>query len=492
MTASTISAALAGLLAMTFATNVHAQEETTTPPPPPAADVTITPDAAPVSSPSSPGEMAASDAEAMQTAVFAVQTLSSEVAHRISRARLIYQSKPMTSDLKPEIGRALDRAVDQVQTQMLRIEKAAATPKPGAGVDLESLEDEISAMVGIADVAGDRIANVRTKGGDTEDTLQDIASEIREISERAESAAEDVERAIERAQDGEGTAGVVVGEGKNGEKVSFGGPTTVEAGETVQDAVAFFGPLTVVGNVDGDAVAVVGNITVTSTGRVRGDAVAVGGRVKVEEGGRVDGEITNVGGGAVIAALASGNEPLRERRMSAPARFGRKMIYASMFFVVFFLLGLLAITLAPTHTEVVADALTKHPFKSGGLGVLLGGLVLPLLCALLLVTLIGILPLVFVVIPCALLGVFLGYVALATAIGRRLPTNVDPTRTAVLAIGSVVLVVIWMVPYFGGLFLFFAGFFGFGAVLMTRFGQQPANGVPPTPPPPQQDLTTAA
>lgn len=474
MTASHASAVFA-FLAVTFAaTLAHAQEETATSPPPPAAGVTATP-----------------DAPAMQAARFAVQTLSTEVAHRVSRARLIYDSKPMTSDLKPEIGRALDRAVDQVQTQLLRIEKAADATKTGSTFDLESLEDEISAMVGIADVAGDRIANVRTKGGDTEDTLQDIASEIREISEHAEAAAEDVERALERAEsnDGDGSVRVRVGDreyGSDGERVSFGGGITVEAGESVESAVSFGGPITVVGTVDGDVVSMGGNITVQSTGHVRGDAVAVGGRVKVEDGGRVDGEVKSAGPGAIAAGIAAGGSGDRGPRrpvLSGPARLGQRMIQAAILFLVFFLLGLLAVNLVPERTDVVADALANHPLKSGGLGFLLGGFVLPLLCVLLAITIIGILPLVFVVIPGAFLAVFLGYVALATVIGRRLPTNVDPTRAAVLAIGAVVIVVLWAIPVIGWIFLFVAGFFGFGAVLMTRFGQQPANGVPPTPSP---------
>ena len=178
--------------------------------------------------------------------------------------------------------------------------------------------------------------------------------------------------------------------------------------------------------------------------------------------------------------------------MSTPARIGARMINAAIWFVVFFLLGLLAITLAPERMETVSAAVARHPLKAGGFGLLMG-LVLPLLAGLLFITVIGILPLAFVVVPGTLLAVFLGYVALATAIGRRLPTNVEPTRTAVFAIGAVVMVVLGAIPVFGWFFWILTGFVGVGAVVMTRFGQQPTDGVSPAPPPPpmQQDLTTA-
>lgn len=445
-----------------------------------------------------PGPDPARNARGIVEAGTAVESIRSEVAHRVSRARFVYDAKPMSSNLKPEIGRALDRGVDQVQTQLVRIEKSQGAIGSGTAAELEVLHDEIDALVGIADVAADRIANVRTKGGDTEETLQDIAEEIRKISERAESVAEDMENVVEEAEsvaDGTGTAvRVRVGDREfdaSSEEIAYGGDgITVAAGESVAEAVTFGGPIVVIGEVEGDAVAVVGSITVQSTGRVRGDAVAIGGRVIVEEGGRVDGDITNIGPGAIGAALASGGSaPRRHHPMSTPARIGARMIKTAITFVVFFLLGLLAITLAPERTEIVAATVARHPFKSGGLGLLLIAFVLPLLGVLLFITVIGILPLTFVVIPGTFLAGFLGYVALATAIGQRLPTNVDPTRTAVFALGAVVMVVLGAIPIFGVFFWIFTGFVGVGAVVMTRFGQQP-EGAMPSPPAPTDGLAS--
>jgi hypothetical protein len=74
------------------------------------------------------------------------------------------------------------------------------------------------------------------------------------------------------------------------------GGRTVAPGETVRGVVAVArGPLEVRGRIDGNALALHGDITVHPGGVIRGDAVAIGGRVRAR-GGIVEGDIRSVSG----------------------------------------------------------------------------------------------------------------------------------------------------------------------------------------------------
>jgi len=134
------------------------------------------------------------------------------------------------------------------------------------------------------------------------------------------------------------------------------------------------------------------------------------------------------------------------------------------------------LALWPRRLEHLADELWRIPGRSILLGTL-SLLAIPLFTLLLVVTLIGI-PLVPVELLALALMTTMGFSALALALGRRLPFGQG--RSAVqLAVGCLLLLVIFAVPFLGWLAMCACWLWVFGAVAATRFGREP-----PLPPPP--------
>ena len=156
-------------------------------------------------------------------------------------------------------------------------------------------------------------------------------------------------------------------------------------------------------------------------------------------------------------------------------------------FGVMLLLGFLLLTLFPRRVDAVAAALVANPGKSLLAG-LLGLLAQPLLSLLLVVTLVGI-PLLVVQVLGVLVAYLLGITAAAVILGRALPAALHRgTGILQLAVGLLLLMLAFALPFFGWLIWATAVMATFGAVLRTRFGQTPvletvAASAPPPPPP---------
>ena len=82
--------------------------------------------------------------------------------------------------------------------------------------------------------------------------------------------------------------------GGDGPVVMLGEDYTVAAGERVEDVVVIGGSATIEGEVDGDAVAVMGDITLAGTARVEGDFVVVLGSATIEPGAVVERDLVVV------------------------------------------------------------------------------------------------------------------------------------------------------------------------------------------------------
>ena len=147
-------------------------------------------------------------------------------------------------------------------------------------------------------------------------------------------------------------------------------------------------------------------------------------------------------------------------------------------FVVFFLVGLLLLAVAPARLDRVTASLTRAPVRDVLVGVL-GTLAMPVLTVLLVVTVVGIL-LVPVQLIAILVAGILGYTALALFIGRALPIRTEKATAVVqLAVGTAIVVVISEIPFVGILAMVTAWFLVFGAVLRSR-GGQPSPAAPTT------------
>jgi len=273
------------------------------------------------------------------------------------------------------------------------------------------------------------------------------------------------------------------------ERVRFGGDVEVAADESFGDVVAIGGNLQIAGDVK-DAVAVGGDVHVTSSGEVRGDAVSVGGRLVIDPGGQVAGDRVEVGAEHFGRGVVDGLLGIREahthwEHWRTPFRWLRGVAL----FLVCFVLGLIVVAIAPSRMLAVGEALWRRPLTMGlwGLG---GAVASALLLALLCVTLIGI-PLVPLVAVGIVLAVFAGFTALALRLGSVLPIGAQKSAALSLALGTAMLVVVQYVPFVGWPLMWLASFFCFGAVLSTRFGARgrtPPPGPEPAPPSPPDSV----
>lgn len=434
--------------------------------------------ASPAPSPSTKTAKEAGDEkETLALAKAAADELAASVEYQTAQAKRVEARGKIADRSKGEIGRARERATDLVKLQLTRVEKAALVVET-APEGLQVLLEEIVALSVIAQESASSIAEVRTHDDGTEDTLQEIASCFEEIGEKASSFVDELSEQAERQganvdirvnEDGS----VHFRAGRGDDRVFYGSPVEIKEGETVNDAVSIGESVTVHGHVLGSAVALGGNVLVGKTGRIDGDASAVGGRITVEDGGRIEGEQVSLGPGAATALLTQfASPPAAPRPLGA--RIGMKLVMAAAEFLCFFLLGLLTITVIPRRIDLVAEGLTGHPVKSGALGMLASFLFFPL-TILLFIIVIGI-PFVPILWFGYFLCGFVGSVALALVIGRRIPSKTPLTSTGTLAAGAGLLVAVGLVPILGWLVWIFAGIFALGAALYTRFGQDRDQG----------------
>jgi putative flippase GtrA len=196
----------------------------------------------------------------------------------------------------------------------------------------------------------------------------------------------------------------------------------------------------------------------------------------------VDGQEVSVSvpGVAGILGLVSPSSPV-SKAISTPLKFG----HALAKYVVFFLLGLLILAVAPARLDRVTASLSRSPVRDVLVG-LLGTVAMPVLTVLLVVTVVGIL-LIPVQAIAILVAAILGYTALALLVGRALPFRPERgTAVVQLAIGTALVVAISEIPFVGIMAMISAWFLVFGAVLRSRGGQatpaQPgsANTIVPT------------
>jgi len=105
---------------------------------------------------------------------------------------------------------------------------------------------------------------------------------------------------------------------------------------------------------------------------------------------------------------------------------------------------------------------------------LLGTLAIGGLAFLLTIIVIGI-PFTVVLLLVTVVGIAMGFSALASELGTRLPVlrASRKTQAAVLALGILVLLIVQLIPVLGPMALTAAGFVGLGAIIRTRFGTRP-------------------
>ena len=277
------------------------------------------------------------------------------------------------------------------------------------------------------------------------------------------------------------------------------GARTVDASQHLAgDAASFRGPLEIRGTVDGNAVAIGGDVVVLPGGHVRGDAISVGGLVR-DSGGTVNGESRS------ISAFSVG--PIAGTRLTPAEATRRSLSLAIACFLILVAMAIAVAMGARSHLETIASTI-RTDFSRSFLFGLLGEIAIAPLFLLSMValgiTIIGILLIPFAAFAYALavLGALdLGFLAMSLLVGDALmrgDSHVNARRPVVshLIAGLTVFLVLWLLAggaaYLGlvGSVLrllafvstWMAATIGLGATIITRAGTRAVTSVPPIAP----------
>ena len=188
--------------------------------------------------------------------------------------------------------------------------------------------------------------------------------------------------------------------------------------------VAALGKLDVNGTVDGDAIAIGGDVVVHRGGHITGDAVSVGGAVTLD-GGKVDGELRSI------------DRPMSEARAVASTRSGFLLMLDEMqrvmgWLVLMVILGFGVMVLAEERLRIVTETIEGRFGKSVLAGLLAEVSFVPALVivpVLLVITIVGIVIAPFAVLAIIVLGAglaTLGFLAMARVAGQAMTRQAAP------------------------------------------------------------------
>lgn len=300
-----------------------------------------------------------------------------------------------------------------------------------------------------------------------------------------------------------------------------GGTVTVESGETVSSVSGVYGTIIVEGTVTGDVSGLAGDIVIREEGVVEGNIEAAAGNIRIAgtvgggvstgagsihltETGVIEGEFRvgagsvridgTIGGDAQIGAdtIRLGDEAsiggslrydgdlqgnrdavqgdiTRDRSLGPTLLTDLEPVAAWIFainaFILNFLLGALLLGLFPAFSDRVADRVATDPARSGlvGFGVFVG---IPILLVAVAITVIGI-PISIAGLFAFLLIIWIGTVYGRFAVGAWLLSLADiHNRWGALLVGLLLAVVLWQIPFLGGLLNFVITLLGLGALVL--------------------------
>ncbi|MEJ7809095.1 MAG: polymer-forming cytoskeletal protein [Gemmatimonadaceae bacterium] len=232
------------------------------------------------------------------------------------------------------------------------------------------------------------------------------------------------------------------------DSVRRGSLTVGRSERLARDVVVYQGDLRVEGVIEGNAVALAGNVIVVEGAYVAGDALAVGGTVRLD-GGAVGGEIRSMSRPAAPGARQAG-------LLSPRAATERALSLAAAWFAVLAGLGVVVLLLARSNLEGIADAIRvgfARAFFTGiaaQLGLLPGLLLLVVGLA---ITVIGVLLIPFAIVAylvAAAGALALGFVAMTFVGGEAMHRYLgasrltSPSGLAMLMLGLSLFLVLWL------------------------------------------------
>jgi hypothetical protein len=252
----------------------------------------------------------------------------------------------------------------------------------------------------------------------------------------------------------------------DGPRVVLTGRVEVAADEQVDTVVIFDGPAVIDGSVDGSVVSFNGDIRVR--GDVDDDVVAFNGRAIVEGGATVGGDVLSQDRPAV-AEGARVDGDVRRVNFSNWFRSLGWVLWLGWWLAVtvsLFVLGVLLLAFVPRIFPPILEVARTlvGPVILWGLIATIG---LPIACAIVMVTLVGI-PLGLIGLLSLALVYSLGFVIASLTLGRRLLAE---PRSLYLAffVGFIILRVVGLIPVLGALVTMAAIVYGVGALTIAAW-----------------------
>ncbi|RKH36449.1 polymer-forming cytoskeletal protein, partial [Corallococcus sicarius] len=364
---------------------------------------------------------------------------------------------------------------------------AATPPAPPTPSDASESSDEMSegdaetrreAEEARREAARAQAETAAVEADQLKDRMREEMRRARESIRRGKRGARDV---VARGQNLE------VKEGESVESAVVYGGNLIVRGTVEDDAVAFGGNLEIHGHVEGDAHAFGGNVILGPDAEVDGDVSAFGGQVQKEDGARVDGSTESFGGaglgrmvaGEIKRGMHEARDPTAAEDVDEDDDHGDRGGGLASFilqFALLFGLGFLGQMFFPARMKELGEEIRGRPGKNAFVGIV-GMLALIPLTVVLCITLIGI-PVAFALLVASMLGTALGYAAIASELGTRIPVlRGRKTQAGVLALGLGLLLLISHIPVLGVMLNLFLIPLAFGAVIRTRFGYRP-RGMP--------------
>lgn len=289
-----------------------------------------------------------------------------------------------------------------------------------------------------------------------------------------------------------GTYTLESGETHDGSLVVFGGAVTIEPDATVNgDVVLIGGTVDVGGTVNGSVVGIGGAVRLEEEAYVNGDLFTLGATLRRAAGARVNGQVINgidlpatinvpegVEGGDLIPAI-----PATPPNVTVRTNPFLEIIW---FFFRIFLYAALAVLLVmflPKHVDRVRRAALDQPLIAGGAG-LLTAILAPLALVAITITII-LIPVTILAILLLFVAWFIGWVALGSEVGSRVTNSLKIEMAPAISagVGTLILFFVFgglreLIPCLGLVPYILIGFWGLGAVLITRFGTQESSSAP--------------
>lgn len=258
-------------------------------------------------------------------------------------------------------------------------------------------------------------------------------------------------------------APALAGDDDPDDRIIVSGPLVVDRDETVNDVVVVDGNVLIRGTVKGDVVVVDGDVTVR--GRVRGDIVTVAGKAYLGHRAHVSGDLVYFDKRPKLlpGARLSGDTTKFDGGQLGGFSLAAIAVWGAVSLSVL-LLGLLLLLLAPRAADAVARTAKKSWAASVGVG-LLTFILLPILGIAACITLLGIpfgAGLLLALFP--LLAI--SYATTAFVVGRLI---VKGARIPAFLVGLLILRLLALIPFGGGVIGLLAMIFGLGVLFMTLF-----------------------